>query len=83
MPPTFPALAGSAVCKGDVKAQVNLMLNGKGMMPGFGRTLSATDFAGVATYVRNSFGNSSEDLVQPADIQKLQAALPPEQDDDE
>jgi len=33
MPPTFPALTGSAVVKGDINVQVDLMLNGKGMMP--------------------------------------------------
>ena len=82
MPPTFPALTGSAVVKGDINAQVNLMLHGKGMMPAFG-ALSATDFAAVVTYTRNGLGNSVNDAIQPSAIQTLQAALPVAKDDDE
>ena len=82
MPPTFPALKGSSVVKGDINAQVNLMLNGKGMMPGFGQTLSAKDFAAVVTFTRNGLGNTMNDAIQPSAIQKLQAALPAPKDDD-
>ena len=82
MPPTFPALTGSAVVKGDINAQVDLMLNGKGMMPAFGAMLSATDFAAVVTYTRNGLGNSVNDAIQPSAIQALQAALPAAKDDD-
>jgi cytochrome c oxidase subunit 2 len=78
MPPMFPALTGSAVATGDINAQVNLMLNGKGMMPAFGHSLNASDFAAVVTFTRNDLGNAANDLVQPAAIQKLQAALPAE-----
>jgi cytochrome c oxidase subunit 2 len=80
MPPTFPALTGSAVVKGDINAQVDLMLHGKGMMPAFG-ALSATDFAAVVTYTRNGLGNTVNDVIQPAAIQTLQAALPAAKDD--
>lgn len=83
MAPTFPALTGSAVVKGDINAQVDLMLHGKGMMPAFGTTLNATDFAAVVTYTRNSLGNSVNDAIQPSAIQTLQAALPAPKDDDE
>ncbi|MFZ2450159.1 MAG: cytochrome c oxidase subunit II [Methylovulum miyakonense] len=82
MAPMFPALTGSAVVKGDMNAQVNLMLNGKGMMPAFGHTLDAKEFAAVVTFTRNSLGNSVKDAIQPSAIQKLQAALPPAQDDE-
>lgn len=82
-PPMFPALKGSAVVTGDINAQVNLMLNGKGMMPGFGHTLTATDFAAVVTFTRNGLGNSVNDVIQPSAIQKLQAAMPAAKDDDE
>jgi len=82
MPPTFPALTGSAVVKGNINAQVDLMLHGKGMMPAFG-ALSATDFAAVVTYTRNGLGNSVNDAIQPSAIQTLQAALPAAKDDDE
>jgi cytochrome c oxidase subunit 2 len=82
MPPTFPALTGSAVVKGDINAQVHLMLNGKGMMPAFGSMLSASDFAAVVTYTRNGLGNSVNDAIQPSEIQALQAALPAAKDDE-
>lgn len=72
MPPTFPALTGSSVVTGDIKAQVSLMSNGKGMMPGFGKTLNATDFAAVVTYTRNSLGNSVNDSIQSSDIEGMQ-----------
>ena len=55
MPPTFPALKGSSVVTGDINAQVDLMMNGKGMMPAFGKTLNAADFAAVVTYTRNDW----------------------------
>lgn len=82
-PPMFPALKGSAVVKGDINAQVDLMLNGKGMMPGFGHSLSATDFAAVVTFTRNSLGNSVNDAIQPSAISKLQAAMPAQDDDED
>jgi cytochrome c oxidase subunit 2 len=72
MPPTFPALTGSPVVTGDIKAQVDLMLNGKGMMPAFGKTLSATDFAAVVTYTRNGLGNAVNDSIQPKEIEAMQ-----------
>jgi cytochrome c oxidase subunit 2 len=82
MPPTFPALTGSPVVKGDINAQVNLMLNGKGMMPAFGAVLNPTDFAAVVTYTRNSLGNSMNDVIQPSAIQALQEEMPTEKDED-
>lgn len=72
MPPTFPALTGSPVVTGDIKAQVDLMMNGKGMMPAFGKTLSATDFAAVVTYTRNGLGNAVNDSIQPKEIEAMQ-----------
>ncbi len=80
---TFPAITGSAVVSGDINAQVDLMLNGKGMMPAFGQMLSAVDFAAVSTFIRNGLGNEVGDSIQPAAIKKLQSALPAEKDDDE
>jgi len=82
MAPTFPALTGSTVIKGDINAQVNLILNGKGMMPAFGHSLNAKDFAAVVAFTRNGLGNSVNDFIQPSAIQKLQAALPPAEDDE-
>lgn len=81
---TFPAITSSAVVTGDMNAQVELMLNGKGMMPAFGQMLDPVDFAAVSTFIRNGLGNSVGDLIQPAAIKSLQAAIPAvEYDDDD
>lgn len=81
MPGTFPAIAGSALVNGEMNAQVELMMNGKGMMPAFGQMLSAVDFAAVSTFIRNSLGNEVGDSMQPSEIQALQTALPEEESD--
>ena len=69
MPPAFPALAGSKVVLGAAGQQINVVLNGKPntAMQSFAQ-LSNTDLASVITYTRNSFGNNTATLVQPADI---------------
>jgi cytochrome c oxidase subunit 2 len=71
IPPTFPALAGSAVATGPVAAHIDLVLNGKDgtTMQAFRSQLAAVDLAAVITYERNAFGNNSGDMVQPAAIQ--------------
>jgi cytochrome c oxidase subunit 2 len=76
LPGTFPALKGSPVVTGDINAQVKLVAEGKGMMPAFGKMLSAVDFAAVVTYTRNGLGNSVGDLIQPSAIQALQSGTP-------
>ena len=81
---TFPAITASAVVTGDMNAQVELMLNGKGMMPAFGQMLNPVDFAAVSTFIRNGLGNSVGDSIQPAAVKALQAAIPViEYDDDD
>ncbi|MDT8406605.1 MAG: cytochrome c oxidase subunit II [Methylococcales bacterium] len=67
----FPAISNSAVVNGEIDAQIDLVYNGKGMMPAFGAMLSATDFAAVITYTRNALGNSVGDSVQPSTIKAL------------
>jgi cytochrome c oxidase subunit 2 len=47
------------------------LLNGKGMMPAFGKMLNATELAQVITYTRNALGNSVGDEIQPKAIQGL------------
>lgn len=76
LPGTFPALKASPVVTGDINAQVKLVSEGKGMMPAFGKVLSAVDFAAVITYTRNSLGNSVGDSIQPSAIQALQSGTP-------
>jgi len=73
---TFPAISNSPLVIGDIDAQVELMLNGKGMMPAFGQMLDPVDFAAVTTFIRNGLGNAVGDSIQPAAIKSLQAAIP-------
>jgi cytochrome c oxidase subunit II len=75
MPPMFPALKGSNVVTGDIAAQTQLLLKGKGMMPAFGKTLSAEEFAAVLAFTRNKLGNSVGDYQKVSEIEKLQAGL--------
>ena len=69
LPPTFPALKDSAVAtQGSVAEHISLVLNGKGMMPPFGKQLSLKEIAAVVTYERNAWGNETGDLVQTSDV---------------
>lgn len=67
LPPAFPALAGSPVATGTAEGVMDIVLNGKEgtAMQAWNGMLSATDIAAVITYIRNSFGNESGDVVQP------------------
>jgi len=73
LPPAFPALAGSSVVTGDLEANINLLINGVPgtAMAAYGRQLSPVQLAAVVTYIRNSFGNTTGDLVQPAAVNTL------------
>lgn len=71
LPPTFPALAGSAIAKGPVADHISIVKNGKNMMPAFAAALSPKVLAAIITYERNAWGNSPADgvdVVQPRDI---------------
>jgi cytochrome c oxidase subunit 2 len=57
MPPAFPALAGNANLK-DAAMILNVVKNGRGAMPPVGAAFSDEELKAVATYIRNSFGNS-------------------------
>ncbi|WP_298630769.1 c-type cytochrome [uncultured Thermus sp.] len=57
MPPVMPALAGSPNLK-DAQMILNIVKNGRGAMPAVGAAFSDEDLKAVATYIRNSFGNS-------------------------
>ncbi len=67
----FPAITGSAIVNGDLDRQIDLVYNGKGMMPAFGKMLSAAEFAAVVTYTRNALGNKVGDSIQPTTINEL------------
>lgn len=70
LPPTFPALDGSAVVNGPYAGQLKTLLNGvmrdgkPTAMASFA-SLSDTDLAAVATYTRNAWGNKTGEVVQP------------------
>lgn len=66
----FPAITGSAVATGSMADHVQMVVKGKGVMPGFGDSLSAADIAAVVTYQRNGLGNNVGDIVQPTEIKK-------------
>ena len=69
LPPTFPALKGSVVAtQGTISEHISLIVNGKGMMPPFGKQLSLKEIAAVVTYERNAWGNDTGDLVQSSDV---------------
>jgi cytochrome c oxidase subunit 2 len=62
----FPALNGSAMVNGPASEHVNIVLNGKNMMPVFKAQLNDVDIAASITYERNSWDNSTGDVVQPS-----------------
>lgn len=64
----FPSLKGSAIIKGPVADQIQQILDGQNAMPPYRDTLSDKQIAAVVTYERNSFGNETGDVVQPATV---------------
>ena len=73
LPPTFPALAGSAIAIGPVAEHIDIVVKGKNAMPAFGSMLSPKEVAAIITYERNAWGNSPSDgvdVVQPRDVAK-------------
>jgi cytochrome c oxidase subunit 2 len=82
VPPVFPALAGSKIVGGPLldmngkiipDSHVDRVFSGKAgtAMQAFRETLSDVELAAVITYERNSFGNKSGDMIQPAQIKAL------------
>ena len=70
VPGAFPALDGSPIATGPLDAHINRVMNGKPgtAMAAFKEQLNDVDIAAVITYERNSWGNHTGDVVQPADI---------------
>jgi cytochrome c oxidase subunit II len=70
LPPTFPALDGSAVVNGSYAGQLKVLLNGIARdgkptaMASFA-SLSDVELAAVTTYTRNTWGNKTGEVVQP------------------
>ncbi|MBC7980673.1 MAG: cytochrome c [Armatimonadetes bacterium] len=71
----YPSLVGSKWVLGDTQKFAMVILNGlqgptsngksygAGIMPAQGAGMTAEDLAGVMTYIRNNFGNTSGDIV--------------------
>jgi len=70
LPPTFPAIAGSAIATGDPAPHIDLVLNGKAgtAMAAYRDVLNDGDLAAALTYQRNSWGNAAS-IIQPAEVQ--------------
>ena len=63
----FPALDGSKVVNGPKAGQMHVLLEGRNAMPSW-KQLSDTELAAVMTYTRNSWGNKTGEVIQPADF---------------
>ena len=68
-PPAFPPLDGSKVVMGSKDNQIALLLTGRPntAMQSFAR-LSNAELASVITFTKNSWGNSTGVMLQPAEI---------------
>lgn len=68
--------AGGKIVVGPRDKHIGIVLNGITGTPmaAFGSQLSDADIAAIVTYERNSFGNTTGDLVQPADVKAARGA---------
>lgn len=73
MPPAFPPLDGSKIATGPKGDHIDRVMNGKAgtAMAAFAKQLNDTEIAAVITYERNTWGNKTGDLIQPAEIKAL------------
>lgn len=72
MPPIFPPLKGDKIVTGPLAGNINIVLNGKSNTPmaAFGQQLNDEEIAAIITYIRNSWGNNTGDVVQPKQIKE-------------
>ena len=79
----FPALDGSKTVQGPADHEIALVLNGRGQMPAWKRSLNDVEIASVITYSRNAWANHTGDIVQPSRVTALREepaqASPPAQ----
>ncbi|MFW5432714.1 MAG: cytochrome c oxidase subunit II [Methylophilaceae bacterium] len=68
LPPAFPAITGGAVSTGPIDGHLDMVLNGKNIMPAWKDVLNDVDIAAVIAYERNALGNSVGDSVQPSAV---------------
>lgn len=78
LPPLYPALKGSSIAVGNpVSRHIDLILAGVmgSAMQAYRDQLTDEEIAAITTYERNSWGNKTDDLVQPADVAKRRQAM--------
>ncbi|GAB3630139.1 cytochrome c oxidase subunit II [Pandoraea terrae] len=63
----FPALDGSKIATGPVADHIGIVLHGKNAMPNWSQ-LNDVELASVITFERNSWGNKTSEIVQPAQV---------------
>lgn len=72
--PVYPALKGSSVAVGKpISRHIDLILNGvpgSAMQP-YKDQLSDDEIAAITTYERNSWGNDTNDVIQPSEVAAL------------
>jgi cytochrome c oxidase subunit 2 len=70
IPGAFPALDGSPIATGPKAGHLDRVVNGKPgtAMAAFGKQLSDADIAAVITFERNSWGNKTGEVIQPAEV---------------
>ena len=76
MPPVFPALKGSPVATGPLEDHLHTVYYGRPgtAMQAFGQQLNAAEIAAVVEYERHSWGNDTNDVVQPVDVLNMVSA---------
>lgn len=78
MSPVYPPLKGSSVVVGHpISRQVELILNGVpgSAMQAYADQLTDAEIAAVVTYVRNAWGNNTNDTIQPNEVRKIRQDL--------
>jgi cytochrome c oxidase subunit 2 len=68
MPPAFPALTGGVITTGPIAGHLEIILNGKNIMPPWKDLLNDVEIASVIAYERNALGNSVGDIIQPTEV---------------
>jgi cytochrome c oxidase subunit II len=73
---TNPPLDGSKMVTGPKENQIAILLAGRGTGMPSAKQLSDTDIAAVITYTRNTWGNKTGEVIQPAEIKAARATDP-------
>ena len=66
-----PALKGGAIVKGPVHIHRQLVMSGRGDMPGFLEVLNHEEIAAVISYERNAWGNMDGNIVTALKLENI------------